>query len=618
MHRVIVIVLFAFLGVSTIRAAERLEDPYHILTRHIEAIGGLEKVKAEKSSHLEGTLVIEGTGIQGTVKHWRKYPGRSRVEIDLTVFQQTQGDDGLRSWLVDTNGKVQYQTSEAVQLRRQVALHDEDYEYLDRASQIFTLQHEGLAEVEGQTCYVLKKSNSLNQDFSRLYISTDTFYLLKVEEYQPDQESHTYFSDYRPVNGVQHAFLQRVVVPAVNQKQTISVTGFEVNPDLDDSLFSAPVTDTRDFIMPAEGRSENVPFQFIENHIFIKVLINCRESLWVLDSGAGQSVIDRGYARELGLETSGSLQGQGAGNTVDFAFVTLPEFECGGIRFRSQRIVSIELRSMMKNAFGFEFDGILGFDFLSRFVTRIDFARELISFYEPENFHYTGNGSVLEFELRSNLPIVTAQVDKQYSGRWVLDLGAGDISFHYPFAQAQAFHERPGREYVGLGAGGHFHLNICRFDTIEFGGFIIEKPIISFPKTEIAGAFSSEELIGNLGNSLFKNFVLYLDYAHQHIILEKGENFGKPMEMDRSGMQINLTESGQIEIFFVSPGSSADKAGFLKGDLITALNQIDIRFLDGIMALRALFRETGATCYQVTVKRGDEYITLPLQLEMVL
>jgi len=610
--------LLIVLNVSVLAADENLTDPYQILARHFAAIGGLDKIKAEKSSYLEGTFVLEGTGLEGSLKRWQKYPGRSRQEVDLTSFRQTSGDDGTRSWTVDANGKVQFETSAIMAQRRELALHDENFAYLDPNSTIFKLTFEGIQDVQGQPCYVVRKSNTINEDFHLLFISTETFYLLKLEEHQLDNESQTFYYDYRPINGVKHAFLQKTEVLPVQMKQTLTVTTFETNTELDDALFSAPVSDTRDFSMPEGGRSEDIPFQYIENHIFVTVRTNCQESLWVLDTGAGQSVIDREYARELGLEASGTLQGQGAGSTVEFSFVTLPEFEFAGVRFSSQTIVSIDLRSILENAFGFQVNGILGYDFISRFVTKIDFAHELISLYTPENFSYAGSGTQIEMELRKNIPVVSATVDGQYSGKWVLDLGASDVSFHYPFAQKHAFDERPARESIAAGAGGQFKLMVSRFQTIEFGGFIIEKPLISFPLNETVGAFASREFIGNLGNGLFEHFVLYLDYHKQRIILEKGANFAKPPETDNSGLQIRLTATRQIEIFFVSPGTPAEKAGLLKGDIITAINQLDIKAFAGIIAVRKLLREAPATTYQLTVRRGDELKTVSLQLEAFL
>jgi hypothetical protein len=85
----------------------KLTDPYAVMQRHYQAIGGLDRCKAETTSYFEGTLTIEGAGVSGTLKEWHHSPDRYRQEVDLTVFRQTTGDNGQYAWEVDANGKVQ-------------------------------------------------------------------------------------------------------------------------------------------------------------------------------------------------------------------------------------------------------------------------------------------------------------------------------------------------------------------------------------------------------------------------------------------------------------------------------------------------------------------------------
>ena len=63
-----------------------ITDPYVILNNQYEAHGGLEQIKAQKTSYTEADAEIVGTGLQGTVKSWTESPIKSRNEIDLTVF----------------------------------------------------------------------------------------------------------------------------------------------------------------------------------------------------------------------------------------------------------------------------------------------------------------------------------------------------------------------------------------------------------------------------------------------------------------------------------------------------------------------------------------------------
>ena len=170
-----------------------------------------------------------------------------------------------------------------------------------------------------------------------------------------------------------------------------------------------------------------------------------------------------------------------------------------------------------------------------------------------------------------SLPVT---VDGTYSGTWSLDLGAGGVSFHYPFAEEHGFLDLKGIDGLGFGAGGESGKRTVEFEAIEWAGFTIEKPLIEIPLQMGEGAFRRRELIGNLGNSLFRHFVLYLDYKRQQVIIEKGSNFDHIFPRDKSGVQIVLNEDEDIEVVFVAPDTPAAKSGLQKGDIIESINGI--------------------------------------------
>jgi hypothetical protein len=259
--------------------------------------------------------------------------------------------------------------------------------------------------------------------------------------------------------------------------------------------------------------------------------------------------------------------------------------------------------------------GILGYDFLSRFVTRVDYANELLSFYHPSEFEYAGEGVVVDAPLRSNAFCVPATVDGEYNGLWMVDLGASGVSFHYPYALANGLVGREGVEAVGFGAGGRMALRASRYRVMEVAGHEVNDPRISAPIDGLGpGTFSEEELIGNMGNTLFRHFVLYLDYERQQMVFERGDDFNREFPVDRSGLQIWLQDDEQVEVLFVAPGTPADDAGFAEGDVIRSVNGIDVRHFAGIVSLRELLKAAEGTEYTFGLLRGDAPVDIKLRL----
>ncbi len=607
-----ILAIIIFIFQANLFAGNELTNPYEIMDKYYQAIGGLDKVKAEKTSYSEGNIEILGSSLSGTIKQWNAEPTLMRMELDLGIFKQTSGDNGEIRWGIDPNGKLQISKDIHTLQRQKVARLIAKFEQLDPNSKNFKMTLDGIDTVGDRDCYVVRLSNSINQDTALDYIDTADFLIRKHVDLRPDETAIDVFSDYQEVAGILRPFKHDIEILPVGQKMALTITKFEANLEIDPSLFEPPSTDVKDFLFSNDPESESMPFIFSEDHILIPVNINGKERYWILDSGAGMSVIDSTFAVSIGLKVEGQIKGSGIGNTVDVYFVTIPEYSLEGLHINSQTVASINLHDLMKKT-GWDAVGILGYDFLSRFVTEIDYANETITFYDPELFVYDDEGVIVDATMQEKFLTLPMKVEDKYNGRWNLDTGAGGCSFHYPFAVSHGITERKGIEKMSFGAGGSLDDKMIKVGNLELAGFKLKDQLMDYPLEKGVGAFSSQELIGNIGNALLKNFVIYLDYPNQQVIVEKGADYGIKFPQDRSGMQIFVGDSG-YEIYFVSPGTPADKAGFKKGDIIRTVNDIDADFFKDLSAVRDLFRQESKSSYRIGVERDGKVKTLEITL----
>lgn len=613
----VVTMILVLLSVAIGANAETdLTDPYEIYNKYLDAIGGLERLKAEKTSYSEGEIEIVGTGLKGTIKVWNMSPDKGRQEMDLTVLTQTSGNNGEVSWSVDANGKLQLQTDEASLKRRKISKLLAEFDFLNPESENFTLTFGGIDTVGETECYVVITANGINDDEIVNYFNTSTFMQEKSENRHPDDQEYIVYSDYRDVGGILLSHHQDMTHMPIGQNVVFQMTSYESNPEIDPAVFEPPEEDVKDYRFVNGVNAEDVAFSYIGKHIFIPVYVNGKEELWLLDSGAGMSVLDSAYAEELGIESEGRIKGSGAGNQLEFSFVKAPPFSLEGIEFDSQRMVSSGfLRPYTYRHFGFSSDGILGYDFLSRFVTRIDYANELISFYDPEQFSYEGSGTVVNAPIVGNTFTMPVTIDGKYTGTWSLDLGAGTCNFHYPYAEANGLLDREGVAGLGFGAGGSLPERTVKFESLELAGFTISDPTVDLTLEDVGGAFGRSEIDGNLGSTVFRHLVLYLDYERQQVIVEKGDNFGKDFPEDKSGMQLIMSPESKIEVVFVAPDTPASKAGLKEGDVILSINDTDSDALGGLLATRELFKKDPGTKYQISLLRDGQEKQITLELE---
>ncbi len=615
--------LHTFLGLAVLAslatvalAQGDLTDPYEVLESHFESIGGLDRLRAEETIYFKADIRFEG--LSGTVEHWQARPGKHRTEADLGIFKQTQGDNGEVAWTVDPNGKLQFDRDESNLKRRELQMLMDEFEHVDRGSDVFTVTLDGIEEVEGADCYVVRITNSINDDVILDYYDVESFRHVKSSGDMGQATQITLFYDYREVDGVLRSFRQELEYLPLGQKQTLEMLEYASNPEIDPAIFEPPSEDVRDFTIAGGATEVVVPFEFIESHLFLTAVVDCGEGLWVLDTGASMSVIDDGFADELGLTLSGSVTGAGAGNAVEVSFATFPPYSVGDIEFTEQKVGVIDIASLFRRTSDLEIVGILGYDFLSRFVTRVDYANETLTFYDPAAFEYEGDGVVLDGTLSGNTFTVPVTVDGEYGGRWSVDLGAGGTAFHYPYAVEHGLLEHPGIDVVGFGAGGKITKKLQKYETMELAGHVIDDAWITVPDTKVVGAFSNTELTGNLGNTLFRHFVLTLDYERQQMIVEKGDDFARDFPRGKAGLGLWRPDGADVEVLYVSGGTPADEAGFEEADIVVSINGIAVEHFGGLIALRKLMREEVGTEYVFGILRDGEPKELRLTLRELL
>ena len=590
--------------------------PYEILNRHYESMGGLERLKEPRASYTEGTIDIVGAGLSGTFRQWFRSPVMKRTESSIGPLEMTEGNNGEVVWSVDQNGKMRIHSDTKSRREFRVDSLLAEFAHVDPADDVFDLSYQGVETAIGRECHVVEITNAITTDTLRYFIDRDTFLKVKEVKVTSNNEVHVTYADYREVDGVRVPFSQTQVTYPTKQKQEIVITGMETDIEIDPSRFDPPADDVSDLTFAGAETAVDIPFRFIENHIYLPVTMKGKERLWILDTGAEVTVIEKRFAREVGVESEGELKGRGAGKVVDFSFGKLPPLSISDRLFLDRQTGAVfDLYSLFHELLGLDVAGILGYDFLSRVVTRVDYANERITFFDPDSFSYRGSGVVLEVPISQSgsfdVPVV---IDGKYEGLWHLDLGAGGMSFHYPFADRHGLLDRDGVDRMGFGAGGAMADREVKFETIEIAGFRVSDAYVDIPAEKGEGAFADSYLAGNIGNELLRHFVLYLDYKRGRVIVEKGEDFEREFPRDYSGLQVKLNAEDEMEVFFISPGSPSEVAGFATGDIIETVNGIPVEHLEGVLALRSLLKlEPGTTLAFGVVRVGR-----PMQISLTL
>lgn len=314
----------------------------------------------------------------------------------------------------------------------------------------------------------------------------------------------------------------------------------------------------------SKNRPQIIPIQLTERgHIFVPVRVNNSEPLWfVLDSGSSNSLLDKNLIKDLKLKVEAVGEAVGAGAGADEALLTSGvTLNLSGIKLRNQEIPAIDFKALEKSL-GRNIDGMLGYDFMRRFVVEVDYEAKVVKIYNAAKYRYRGKGESFPITTEDDHPHIRLKVTlperEPVEGKFIVDGGAGGatLEFASPFIKTNKLLETVEiLETKSLAAiGGSVTISYGRGTNIQLGRFSIENPILGFPQVN-RGAFANPNIAGLIGSKLLSQFTVIYDDKRRRIIFEPNSSFiqtAQPKVSFSSGLvasKIPFEWSGDGHIF---------------------------------------------------------------------
>jgi len=575
----VTIILLAAVFTSPVRTEEITLDV--LLERHTEALGGRDAIDRVRSIVSTGEVEMISTGMKGSIRSVILMPCLTLTEAKLGLFTVKQGFDGERSWMVGPNGMLQIRRDEDSRKNQITTCLIESFGYISRIEG-FALEYSGTAVVDSSEYHVL----SLTPDEGypcRIYIDPASYLIMMMEIETMTGTVEQRFHDYREIDGILMPFRAVTTQKSIGQSIEVRTLTVEINVVIDPAAFLPPGDLADDFSFVSGGNSATIEFFYVSRHIYLPVKIKNGgpERLFLLDSGAGMTMIDEDLAETLGLEADGQIPGAGAGGMADFSMTRIPGFSTDGIEFEEQTAIIYPIAELTERYSGIEAGGILGYDFLSRFVTRIDV------------------------------------LDGEYEGTFLIDTGANSSVLQKPFVDANNLLDgRKTVEIVVAGAGGEDRAAVARFKSIQIGETELSGPVFTVPLGgKGIGAFKG--ISGVIGNDILERFTTWLDYGNQLAVLQPNDSSSDPFWPDRSGMQIAVDDEGSLIVKLVipdSPAAKAAKVGIHPGDILETVGGT-VATDDNIERILSLFSGEGDNKIEIEFRRGSKKKSATLDLE---
>jgi predicted aspartyl protease len=257
--------------------------------------------------------------------------------------------------------------------------------------------------------------------------------------------------------------------------------------------------------------------------ILLPIHVNDRGPFdFILDTGAGTSLVSIDLARELNLKTIGSKHGQTAGGKVAVSLAKVDSIRAGEIKLENVDVGIVDL-SQIGGSVGAKIDGDLGYNFLKHFRLTIDYRDLVLRLDDPKRIESFVRGAQTEVPVRlANPAKPLLLVDVHANGRgpfqFAIDTGTSTTAIAPELVQQLDIRTSPAG--IGTTGGGAIDFSAGSLESFHLGGAKIDNlQIVIADFFPMLSAAVGAKLDGIVGYNFLRHYKVVIDYPNETFTL---------------------------------------------------------------------------------------------------
>lgn len=408
-----------------------------------------------------------------------------------------------------------------------------------------------------------------------------------------------------------------------------------------------------------------IPFQMINNLIFIPITVNGEQLTFLLDTGVEETILfsldDKEEVSFFNVKKI-NLKGLGSSEPIEALKSSKNKLEVNGLVDDNHEIyIILNQEFNFSSQVGIPVNGIIGYHFFKNHIVEINYIKKKVYVYEENKKlerNIKRNYFAQNITIENNKPYSIATINSEQVGipsKLLLDTGNSDALWIFsnknnriPLPKVTV------NDYLGRGFSGNVYGERGRIFEFIFGNTTFKNPIATFPdSTSTKDVAMVKDRIGSIGGEIFRRYTVLFDYPKKKIYTRPNKNINDPFSFNMSGIEIqheglewvkdtyleNPTLSGNIfdgngekvannlkfkfelkpifKISNVRVSSSAAAAGLLAGDKIISINNKKANGFTMEKINNILKSEEGKTI-EMEVERNGTIIKVTFQLKKIL
>jgi len=337
--------------------------------------------------------------------------------------------------------------------------------------------------------------------------------------------------------------------------------------------------------------------------ILVPVTFKGNEYLFFLDTGCSHTVFDSSLKHELG-DVKRIERGLTAAGPMEAELFDAPAAFLGPFNMQDCGEIFCSDFRMFSYIQGKRISGVIGMNFLRKYVVQIDFDKGVLSFLRPIRRQNPDWGEELEINYDSlGVPHVMGNIHDGIKVNFVIDTGnnsSGALGGKI-FDDIISRKKIKTSETLVATASGTIRLRETRITNLRAGSF------------EYQDIIFCEGIFSCLGLSFLSRHLVTLDFQNNRIYLKKGNDFKNIDETDMSGLHL-LRISNTTLIHSVDKESPAEKAGIKAKDVIIKVGNKDVNTYN-MWRLRRILMSEDKRKITMAIERGNDVKEVSFLLE---
>ena len=257
--------------------------------------------------------------------------------------------------------------------------------------------------------------------------------------------------------------------------------------------------------------------------ILLPVHVNDRGPFdFILDTGAGTSLLSTELAKDLDLKIIGSRDGQSAGGKVSVSLAKVDSLAVGETKLNDVDIGVVDLGHISKTI-GAKIDGDLGYNFLKHFRVTIDYRAGELRLEDPKRLESFARGAQTEIPIRlanPAKPLILVDIYANGRGPFQFAIDTGTSTTAITPALAKQFGLKTSPVGAGTTGGPPVDFAAALLQSFQLGGAKIDHmAVVVADFFEMLSSAIGAKLDGIVGYNFLRNYKVVIDYPGETLTL---------------------------------------------------------------------------------------------------